>query len=477
MHILTGYRKTIQIQFNRWKVPLLRAAIVLGVLALSAGIGYKATRMQALLVLGAVVGLGGIIVLLQWPALTLFLILGTGFFIRFELENGLNAAVGMVVLLIGLWIAKMFIADRQIQLVPSRTNIPIFTFITLSLVSFGIGILPLVPFSAPAELTAQTGGMAIFVLSALAFLAVANFIDERWLEWFMWAFILIGALYMTARIASWQGIRFRRPFAPGATRNSMFWVWLVAMVFGQFYFNNRLHWGIRGALGILLIATLFIAYVLSNNWKSGWVPAIVVIIALLGFRYWKISLILAPLGLVTALVVTTILIGTDEYSWGTRLDAWIIVLEISKVSPIFGLGFANYYWYSRYFPIRGWFVPFNSHSQYVDVIAQTGILGLLSFLWIFWAVGKLGWDLRNKVNDGFEYAYVYSILGGIVGTLVAAALADWVLPFAYNIGLSGFRSSIIAWIFMGGLVVIEQRVARAAHLQASPMSGDIPVQP
>ena len=461
MSVFSDYRRNIIVRFNRWKMPLLRLAVVAGVLLLSAGIAYKATRMQTLLVLAAIGGLGGVIALLQWPALILFAILFSGFFVHFELENGLNVAVGMVFGLIGLWFAKMFIADRQIRLVPSRTNAPIFTFIVLSLISFGVGMLPLVPFSAPAELAAQTGGMAIFVLSALTFLAVANFIDERWLEWFMWAFIIIGAFYMIGRIASWRGFRIGRPFASGATTNSMFWTWLVAMVFGQFYLNKRLHWGMRGALGLLLLLIFFVAYVLANDWKSGWVPPVVVVAAILGIRYWKISLILAPIGLVAAIVISGILISTDEYSWGTRLDAWRIVIEIARVSPIFGLGFANYFWYARFFPIRGWFVPFNSHSQYVDLIAQTGILGLLGFLWIFWEVGRLGWDLREKVDIGFERGYVYGILGGIAGTLVASALADWVLPFAYNIGLSGFRSSIIAWILMGGLVVIEQRVKNA----------------
>ena len=51
-------------------------------------------------------------------------------------------------------------------------------------------------------------------------------------------------------------------------------------------------------------------------------------------------------------------------------------------------------------------------------------------------------------------------LGGLGGTLVAAVLVDWVLPFVYNIGMTGFRSSILAWVFLGGLVSIEQILRR-----------------
>jgi hypothetical protein len=133
------------------------------------------------------------------------------------------------------------------------------------------------------------------------------------------------------------------------------------------------------------------------------------------------------------------------------------VIEISRVSPLFGLGFSNYYWYTPLFPIRGWSVNFNSHSQFIDLIAQVGVLGLICFLWIFFEMLRLSWRLlQNKLLTGFTKAYVYSVFAGIIATLVAAFLGDWVLPFIYNVGLTGFRASILPWIFMGGLVAIEK---------------------
>ena len=50
---------------------------------------------------------------------------------------------------------------------------------------------------------------------------------------------------------------------------------------------------------------------------------------------------------------------------------------------------------------------------------------------------------------------VVGVIGGIVGTLISAGLGDWVIPFVYNIGFSGFRSSLLCWLFMGGLVTIK----------------------
>jgi hypothetical protein len=48
------------------------------------------------------------------------------------------------------------------------------------------------------------------------------------------------------------------------------------------------------------------------------------------------------------------------------------------------------------------------------------------------------------------------VLAGIVATVIAAILGDWVLPFVYNVGLAGFRASILPWIFIGGVISLDQ---------------------
>jgi len=74
----------------------------------------------------------------------------------------------------------------------------------------------------------------------------------------------------------------------------------------------------------------------------------------------------------------------------------------------------------------------------------------------------MGWQIRLKVEDGFERAFVYGALGGIAGTLVAGMLGDWIMPFVYNVGMEGFRSASLAWLFMGALVFVAQRYKEQA---------------
>lgn len=161
------------------------------------------------------------------------------------------------------------------------------------------------------------------------------------------------------------------------------------------------------------------------------------------------------MGIFPAIEIFSNALASDEYSYSTRMDAWLIVAEIVKANPILGLGPANYYWYTPLFRIRGYAVTFNSHNQYIDLVAQAGLLGFFAFLWFMWEIGRIGWRLRNKVEEGFEKAFVYGTLGGWVATIAAATFGDWVLPFVYNVGLMGMRSSILPWIFFGVLIALQ----------------------
>jgi hypothetical protein len=413
--------------------------------------GNRIPTLVFLLYVGIII----LIVFLRWPVLGLiFTILG-GMFIPFTGPSGLNVAEAGLVLMLGLWLLKMIIEQRKIQFIRSRTTMPLFSFVLISLVAFGIGQFSWFVYAGHAPLDAQLGGLSIFVLSVVAFLLVAHLVEEvRWLGALTWTFVVIGTLYVLGRLVGWGGID--RIFSRGFSAGSMFWTWLVALLFGQILFNRHLRIHVRITLAGILLATFYVAYVQAGDWKSGWVPPLVAVLAILAFRFWRPALLLVPLGSLPVYYIANLLIGTDQYSWGTRLDAWAIVINIVKANPILGLGFSNYYWITPLFPIRGYAVVFNSHNQYIDILAQTGLVGLACFLWIFWEVGRLGWRLRKRVPEGFAHAYVYGALGGLVGTLVAAALVDWVLPFVYNIGLTGFRASVLAWIFLGGLVSLEQ---------------------
>ena len=233
-------------------------------------------------------------------------------------------------------------------------------------------------------------------------------------------------------------------------------MWLVVLPLSQAIYNNHLSLRTRILLYGIVAVTFYVSLVQQNDWKSGWVPSAVAAAALVGWKFRKVIPFTVPFVVMVIAYLAQDLISTDQYSWGTRVDAWLVVLDISRVSPIIGLGFSNYYWYAKVFSIRGYSIKFNSHSQFVDIIAQTGILGLACFMWILYEIGRLAYELMGRLPEGFAKAYAHGVFAGVLGSLMAAFLVDWLLPFAYNIGLDGVRASILPWIFFGGLISIEQ---------------------
>lgn len=437
-----------------WLPPLLG----IGVLLASNFLGISASPRQLMLLLGLLLGLGAVLILMRWPPFGLVALIFTSLLVPSpSLPGGLNVAVLLLALLLGLWLLELIVSRRKEWLVQSRTIWPLLALIVVATLSFGVGQLSWFSFAQQAPFDAQVGGLAIFLFAIGAFLLVAHQIrDLLWLQWLTWLFLGLGALYIAGWLLPGIGPVTTDLFQYGVGNNSMFWVWLVALAFGQAVFNNKLHWVWRLMLGGLVVATIYVAFVLNSGWKSGYLPALVSIVAIIGFRDWRVTLVLVLVGAMPAIYLSLQAIATDEYSYLTRIDAWLIMLEIIKSNPILGFGPANYYWYTPLFPIRGYAVRFNSHNQYLDIVAQTGLAGLACVLLFAWEVGRLGWQLRTGAPAGFARAYVYGTLGGLAGMLVSGMLVDWFLPFVYNVGLTGFRASMLPWLFLGGLVSIEQ---------------------
>jgi hypothetical protein len=372
-----------------------------------------------------------------------------------RLPGGLNMTVLLLIFLVGLWLLNM-IVNKQVRLIMSRPIRPLLALILVACISFVFGQLGWFSYAQTAPLDAQIGGLLIFFLCVGAFLITAHQTNLRWLQVLTFVFIGLGGLFILGWFVPPLGTVTGQIFQRAPVSNSMLWTWLVALAFGQAVFNRKLHIGWRVVLALIVLMTLYVAYFKNSGWKAGYLPPLVAIAATVSARNWRIGLILALLSIGPALYLYSDAVATDEYSYSTRIDALLIMLEIIKVSPILGLGPANYYFYTRFFPIRGYFIQFNSHNQYIDITAQTGLLGLACFLWFGAEMAWLSLKLRLDAPEGFAKAYVYGAIGGLAGTFAAGLLVDWIIPFVYNIGLWGMAGSLLAWIFLGGVLAIEQ---------------------
>jgi hypothetical protein len=435
----------------------LRPLLVVGELLLIAALAFMASQRELTLVLFLPLGVGLVLTFLRWPSLGLIVASLAGLVVPFSGPSGLTVTMILIALLLGLWLLDMTAHQHQIQLAPSQTIWPLLSFLVIAFISFGVGQLNWLPFALHAPLGAQLGGLSIIVLSAGTFLLVANQVhDLDWLSRMTWAFLAFGVLaIVVGSVLPKFGLSTQKLIQPAG---SVYFIWLVAMAFSQAVLNGDLHPGWRLALGGLVLYTFYDLLFIRFGDKSGWLPALFCIAVIIAARSWRVGLALVPVAILSALYMWKGLVSTDEYSISTRFDAWSILAQIIKINPVLGLGFANYYWYTPLFRIRGYAVSFNSHNNYVDIIAETGFVGLVCLLLFFWQAGRLGWRLRKQAPAGFAQAYAYGALGGLAGMVVAGMMGDWVLPFFYNVGLSGFRSSMLGWLFLGGLVSVEQMI-------------------
>ena len=444
---------------------LVRVGIVSSVFALSILLGFFVPFEYLVYPLILIAGSAGIFIYLRYPPLGLLTLLFVALLISFEVGTGTGTGVNLVValipLMLGVWVVDTIVRKRKIPFLASRPIYPLIALAFVSVLAFGIGQLPWFVYTRGAPLRSQIAGLAIFLLSVAAFILVANLIQElRWLKRLTWLFLFLSTIYLF--IASVPALRsVVIDYLPRGGGGSLLYVWLVAIAFSQLLINRKLNWIWRILLIVLLALTFYVAVVLQFNWKSGWVPAIIVLWVVIFLRNPKVGIFLALLSLIFLRDIPSLIVSSDQYSYTTRLIAWeIIWMEIIKVNPLLGLGPANYYFYTPLYPILGYSVQFNSHNNFVDIVAQIGLLGLACLVWFVVEMSILGWNLMKKVEEDFSRAYVIGVLAGLVGSLAAGMLGDWFLPFVYNVGVRGLHTSIIGWIFMGGLVVIQQIYAK-----------------
>ena len=429
---------------------------------------FMVSRGNLLLLLAVmIVGVFASIFLLRWPYIGIAGIIVASLMIPFSLSTGsatgINAGVMVLLVMIALWVVEMVAKDKKIHLHASRAVSASIVFVIVALIAFGFGRIPLFA-AASAPMTAQIGGLMIFVLCSGAFLMVAHKIQsENELKWMTWALFGVGTLYIIGRLIPFINNNYIDTiFVRHGVLGSLFYVWMVAMALSQALFNKDLDRRLRIGLGLVVAGIFYLNIGISRSWASGWMPALVaaIVVIILARPRYGIMMIIAGIVLfainsqLTSDIVTE---GDNTYSLESRLAAWGILADMVKVNPVFGVGMANYHYYTPLYNILGYSnVQFNSHNQYVDIVLQAGVVGLIAFFWFVWEVFLIGWKQKDIAPEGFSRAYVYGVLGGLGGTVFAGLLGDWVVPFIYNIGLEGFRASVLAWMFMGGLLALQQ---------------------
>lgn len=434
---------------------LYKTGIIGGLVLVDIALGYLAVRLAPeylLVIIAAPLAILLTIKRMEYgtPALLL-----TAAFVRVSLPTGTQsrivASLLLTAALTGIWLGRMLGVEKRLYLKPARTNAPVLGIIMVSVVSYLWGNAfrdPLVivwrtwPF-------VQLGALGVMVLLPCAFMLTVNCITEtRWLKLLYWMMVVIGAMSTVLELAN-INVRF-------INTGGLFSLWFVSLTYAHILFNKNLSFAVRAVLVVLLGVWLYDKFIVNVHWLSGWLPPLIAIGVITLLRSKKVFIVFL-------LVMTVYLFLSWDYYSGsvlsreteesgvTRLMAWQVNWRVTGHHLLLGTGPAGYAaYYMSYFPTEA----MATHSNYLDILSQLGVVGLAFYVWFLTALVVTGVNLWGWVKgrgDSVE-GFASGMLGGCVGVIVAMGLGDWVIPFVYTQSIAGFDYAVYAWIWLGAMV-------------------------
>ena len=133
--------------------------------------------------------------------------------------------------------------------------------------------------------------------------------------------------------------------------------------------------------------------------------------------------------------------GLDS-STGERVTLWQDALLVFNEDPILGTGFNTYAYMGRVGPYT------DTHNYYVKILIETGLVGLLIFLWLLGVACKMSWRLFRVAKDPVMSALSCGFFAMMICTIVVNFFGD---RWTY-LQVNGFL-----WVLLG-------LVARGLHL-------------
>lgn len=275
------------------------------------------------------------------------------------------------------------------------------------------------------------------------------------------AFVLVGSLFSLATIcagplgligrASLLGNRRPTIFSLNSSTLGTLLVLFTTIAFGQALYATKLRIGMFWGL----ITLIFSVAVILAFGREAWIALFLAVMVMIGFRTqnWSavlVLLVVPPLvaTLITVLVPSVIDFFNSSKVYGSdRLIIWQDAISIWQRSPIFGVGAGNFQFFDRTYSIDKVGV---AHNQYLEILAEMGVQGLLCFIWLLTAVGirSLRGFATAKTRLGKSIAL--SQVAFFVTIVFGGFFEDFFLPSAAAGGGTGpFIEASYRWILLG----------------------------
>ena len=420
---------------------------------------YAAGRRGVLVPVAAValVATAGLMAFLTWQGngeVQILGILWAAAFVRFAIPTGTQSKIPISLALAGAvvawWVLNELHEVRRLRLVPSPTRTPLLGFMAACVISYLWSITFRDPLVRPWRTwpVVQIGGLTVMELLPAVYLFAANKLRHRRIfDAMTYTFLVMGTLVLVD-----IHLHLGRHLFDWIQTRPLFPTWLISTALALALTRKQWHWLARLGMLLLVLGWGIHVFIFQFEWVSAWFPALLAmgLIGLLKSR--KLLLLIIVLIVIYAAFNTATIrekLAFESVNSGeTRLDAWRHNWRITSKHWLFGVGPAGYaVYYMSYFPMEA----MATHSTYLDILSQTGVVGFAFFLWFWGAVGVMLWRLwrRVKGRNDWTTSFALAATGGYVGALAAMALGDWIVPFVYTQQIGGFDYAVYTWMMLG----------------------------
>lgn len=400
--------------------------------------------------------------------------------------------IGLLALL-GLWSLKLLFRQR-IDLYRAPVNVPILLYLGVSIWSTLNSLL------FPNMVIAEDGPkqyvqvnlleMAIRVLGLGGLLMIGNTLQGRLLRFAAVMVLLPGLLTFTGLLK----------FLPTSAFLAFPQILAMAVCAAVALSGWGTVW-MRRLAGMVAVAIFGWYFLKGTEWVSGWLGAGIAL-ALITYQAQR-KLFWAGFVVVCALIVVNFSyfyekIYTDNFYRGGKMTATANIegagafendrsrmlrgaTLYARHFPL-GIGLGNYRSYNRYFgrPDVWNTTTFTSaHGTYTQTLSETGWPGLITFLLLLCASGRMLLRFYKAMPEGtWQRTYFLGAWGGVVGVFVTSFNGDYLFPTYHNGGMTSFGACAYTWFMIGiGIAIARDQGLSWDELAGRKKPEDVTIAP
>ena len=155
-----------------------------------------------------------------------------------------------------------------------------------------------------------------------------------------------------------------------------------------------------------------------------------------------------------------------QYTFQSRLLSWGIAFEMFKANPAFGSGADNFVTdyraaheiYSQNDPnnellkIDEIVLPERAHNEYLQILAELGVVGTLFFLWFLFGIGGL-------LFAAFRQRKVSIVSAGAIAGIVAFLVSSMASSYSFRVPANGICFFFVLALAVEGLLKDKRKLA------------------